>query len=921
MAFQPPKFHERLKDRDAAMKQRKETLRALQAKTQVAPTVPALKPDSVPPPKTTPAAQIAPKVAAVTLTGEPTLMLTADGRTERQFLVSALHECVNLYLHAAQTGSRHCVLLWPGNLDSLPLIHALATLERWAWGYKRGVRAMMYPSTQATFNRLNHIFVNRTDIATLNSMWQEITEPRGDIPQQSCPEKDMMLFALSSHFKDTTIQPCLNELLPHFLLEGDCKAKEIAKQNYGPTYLSHVITKLSRRIHRKLVREGACMTLGPAATAPDAVFALSFRMTKQQITDALVALKALGPIDVVLLDATRIAFDRVEKAQIRTATFLRCIAEVYGDDGPGALIVTNDPRQMSYVRAAITNDEKKQGKRYGVRDTVGLRLAQNGSGLCGRGSEPPVVLDPASISVEITDKETGKLLNQAFRLAQQKHLTTEAIKSVNAAAQFIRMMGNLPSSGQLLYEALEDSNADDAARRRFDWLHHQNVLKRNLDGLSPDQRQPFLDWLNDATKLLELQEQGTPLARTMAGLVKKRAEAGEKVLVLLQSGFYQRLAHAYFFADVAGTEDLVERVQFASLAQREHKCEQFAPDRVIACVMAPKLLNSVVTAPTLPYAIDFLLTHNAAQATYYALEPVLKFEAFKPYEQRVRAIFDRITGARAVTGSVIPQFDYQTPAFTLTVSGAGGPPTGEHGPTDYVKIEIENGEPCYRGPQSRVYVYDPAATDSRSLGFHGVAAAEVKAGQHIFIMSDAIREDAEAAFDAAGVLFDQAERFEKLLRQYHEEVKQAVAENFPGTVAAAARAIREEMIKRGCTQEAGNVPYWINLKHAQGTAFQDLMPQAPRHFQTFRVFMEVLGFDKTQTQVFWDGAVKRVRGSRIADGISVGDHYARVIFDPEAAATYDKLSPEVLKALRASALDSVYEVTDVSFGTTQSRGF
>lgn len=918
MAFQPPKFQDRLMDRNAALKRRAEALQQAQAKAKEsakAPASPAPAPAATQMVAPAPAAPAAPKVAAVRMTGEPTLMLTADGRPERLCLVHALHQCVDLYLVAAQTRSRHCVLLWPGNLDSLPLIHAIATWERWTRGYKRGIRAALYPATQASFHGLNHVYVNRSEIALVNSMWQEVTAPYQMVPHEKCVDKDMLLFALASQYKDDTIHPCFNELLPHFLLEGDCKAKEIAQRNYGEHYLSHVITKLAKLKQKKLMRDGVCKALGPAATAPDAVFGLSYRMTKQQIIDALKALKTLAPLDVVLLDATRVAFDRVEKAQNRIATFLRCLHEVFGKDGPGALIVTNDPRQMTYVRAAIAREEVKHGQHYQVQGTVGLRVEQTGNGLCAKGGEPSVTLAPAAITVEITDKEAGKLLNQAFRLSQTPHLPTETITALNNAAQFLRMMANLPTAASLLQERLNEDLADPVQRTRYDWVHVQNALKKTLQGLASEEQRPFFDWLRGAGVLLQRQEDGTPLARAMAALAQRHAQAGEKVLVLVQSGFYQQLAHRYFFGSVAGTEELTERVQFASLAQREEKCKLYVPDRVIACVMAPKLLNSVITTPTLPYAIDFLLTQSAAQATFYALQPVLGFPAFQPYEQRVRAIFDRLAGAQGAAGAVLPELDYQTPAFTLTVPASGPPPTGDRGPSDYVKIEIEHGSPVYRGPQSKVYVYDPAATESRSLGFRGVAASDVRAGQHIFLMSEAMRDEAEAVFGAAGVVLDHAGRFEAMLRRYHDEVSAAVAEHFPGTVAHAARRIRDDMAQRNCAQEVGNVRYWINLKHAKGTAFQDLMPQAPRHHETFRVFMEVLGFDKTEIAAFWDGAVKRVRVTRIADGISIGDHYARALFDPEAAATYDRLPPDVLKRLRAGALDNIYEVTAVSFVT------
>lgn len=76
------------------------------------------------------------------------------------------------------------------------------------------------------------------------------------------------------------------------------------------------------------------------------------------------------------------------------------------------------------------------------------------------------------------------------------------------------------------------------------------------------------------------------------------------------------------------------------------------------------------------------------------------------------------------------------------------------------------------------------------------------------------------------------------------------------------------------------------------------------------LFMAALGFDAKDANNFWQGAVRPVRGSRISDGQSLIDHYARVLFDPEAAAAYDRLTPAMLDTLRANVLNNVAEVIE-----------
>jgi len=389
----------------------------------------------------------------------------------------------------------------------------------------------------------------------------------------------------------------------------------------------------------------------------------------------------------------------------------------------------------------------------------------------------------------------------------------------------------------------------------------------------------------------------------------------------VRNRFYADLANEYFLRD-AESERLRDRVQFTAIRMLEQKLAAGGVVRVIVCALSPDLLRWVVTSPTLPCPVDLLLTQQTALGVRYALEPVLGFpDVFNAYFSRVHAIYDPIKWGESMGNAVMPDFDYQPPVFSLTTGDvAVGSGSSERGSADYVEITIEDGRRIHRGHKARVYLYDPAARESRAQGFRPVSAEDLQQGDQLFVMSEEMRERAEATFAAAGVVFDEASKYEQLLRVYHAQVLERVRRRFAGGVAEAARTIRDAMQRANCAHEVGNVRYWINLKDAEATPFGELMPQAPRHFDTFRIFMEVLGFDATAIQVFWDGAVKRVRGTRISDGLNLGEHYDRVLFDPDAAAIYDRLTPTVLNNLRANAIDNVYEVTGISFCTTNPKG-
>jgi hypothetical protein len=908
----PKKLADRQKDRNAALKQQKDLLSRIVPHGKAGSVKPAA-PVAAAPSKP---AHAKPKAATVRMSGEPVLKLTVDGSKERQYLSPTLRECVDLYLRAAQCGTRECALLWPGSLKCLPLIHALATIERWAQGYKRGLRALHYPATAATFFPLDTVFVNRGDITLLNSMWQELAEPKQEVPKESCPDKDLMLFALASKFKDEEIQPCLNELLPHFLLKsGD--AKEVASLNYGSVYLSHVVTKLAKRRQKKDLQQSTFPQLGAANRAPDAVFALSYQMTKAQLETALKELHTLGKIDVVLVDATRIAFERIDKFQNRLAVFVNMVGKVLGPDGPGILIVTNDPRQMTYVRAALTRELKDSDipVRFGATHGMCHRGPRIDLGLRASDAEPAIVLDEANITVSITDRESAKLITEAYRISKEKSVPPEINDVLANASHFVSRMANLPSSADLLHEYMDDSMADDTQRRSFDWIAQRNKLKKLLRDMEVAVRVRTEKWMDQTTALLQRQEEGTPLARIMVDRIKARAATEGGVLVVVRSRFYADLAQEYF-RRTPDCEALHGRVQFIAIRLLEEKLKVSGPMHVIACALSPDLLRWAITTPTLPGTVDFLLTQETAQGANYALEPILSIPVFKPYFHRVKALYEPIKGAKGALNAVLPDFDYQAPAFSLTTDH---PPTNgnDKGPTDYVEIAIEDGRRIHRGRGARVYIYNPVAKEASDLGFVPDDAANITRGDHIFVMSEEMRDEVEATFAAAGVKFDEASRYEDLLRYYHASVLAKVKEKFSINTAEAARMISDAMGKANIGPKVlQNVRYWISLKHAAETPFGELMPQAPRHYATFKVFMEVLGFDAKETTIFWDHAVKRVRGTRISDGVNLGDHYERVLLDSGGASAYDRLTPEVLNTLRASALDNVFEVTAVSLHRT-----
>ena len=183
---------------------------------------------------------------------------------------NALQQLVNLYLHAAQHGTRHIALVWPACPRTLVLIHTLATLERWARGDKQGVRGLVYPVKSNAFYPLNHLHLGRTEILEHAQRLCESQGAPNDKVTRSLYDKDAYLFSLASLKSEERelFNPTIGELLPHFLAGADFKEW----QSCSNRLLVCIKAKLVRRIQAKALQQISCSVIGDPKTAPDAIF-------------------------------------------------------------------------------------------------------------------------------------------------------------------------------------------------------------------------------------------------------------------------------------------------------------------------------------------------------------------------------------------------------------------------------------------------------------------------------------------------------------------------------------------------------------------------------------------------------------------------------------------------------------------------
>ena len=133
-------------------------------------------------------------VPVVARVGRALLPIYRDDTTEASTPAAAFIGLADLYLSAAENRSRHIALVWPTEIRTLAIVHALATLARWNEGDKLGVRGGIFPAKSNVFHPLNHMYLDRSELFRRAQSMNEV-QPNERV-KRSCPDKDAFLFAL-----------------------------------------------------------------------------------------------------------------------------------------------------------------------------------------------------------------------------------------------------------------------------------------------------------------------------------------------------------------------------------------------------------------------------------------------------------------------------------------------------------------------------------------------------------------------------------------------------------------------------------------------------------------------------------------------------------------------------------------------------
>ena len=710
-------------DQNKLVMEQKKALAAkmLQRRARVAenPTSPAPAQSGVNVPTSPHAPALGPTMRAATAPTEPqpaklSMKLWADDAATQLHAVSAVEHLAGHLLHVASTRSHQLVLLWPGSLRPLSVAHAVATAARWHQGDKPGLRTLVYPAKANFLQALNHAHLDRADLIKLAQGLVE-TSPN-DRVKVSLKDKDSFWFSLNSVKSDGigAIHPTLAELLPHYFADKDFTQW----RSCDGDLLRHVKARIADAGHRQALSALAIKALSDPATAPDALFAISWRASQNDISQALRKLRNARRPDVILLDATRPQRKDNPSWKGNLVRFVECVREAWPSDTPPLLIVIDEPhirnqlRQELDKRAAKKSDAAAWLARSGL-PIWGVVCSVSRDGLMPASQREPRNPTPRNVHLAITDSEAATVIESIDKL-RSALIDPKWVPALADAASYISRLAALPSSTRVLVNWLGEADVPMAVRENYAWPVYRSKLEQMLhDPTFPD-KQRLQRVVGRGNALWTNYENGTPLARRLADLIEEHTRGTERCCVAFTRPTARRLAERYFetydgYPDGAGFEVLRDSVRFVVSRDLDAEAALSPKETLILVGLDEESLRLLLLDERISSPAYVLLTRRNAAYLKATLRAVRTMPGFASLASRIDTLVPQLPEfTEEEEHLAFQRGDFVLPTFSFEQGLSTAMPDHEDSDPNAWTLVLEGGMSVRRSPQTRAFLYDPS---------------------------------------------------------------------------------------------------------------------------------------------------------------------------------------------------------------------
>ena len=806
-------------------------------------------------------------------------------------------------------GKSEALLMWPQRPDSIAIFHALSALTRLANCDTRPLLTVFYPWNRNVMAGQRTLLVDRDfiDRAVLGPL-NRIAAVR---PQHPAFGYVMALHSLrhvmSSRKKNTRLERAVAAdpgLLHPTLL--DMTPQSGAYDGGILSYDNQFLRRLRR--HTWIGERQDHMD-----AATDALRTPFFLYGIHSEAATAKSLRSIGlnpkhggrTPNLLLLDLTRRARERMEYWRRALPTLLGLLSDLYGAASPPALAITDDPFVLQGLRWEVL-------KRYDVRRHAAVADNRPTRAAAILSANPDVLeerdlpggTNATTIHVDAYGTDVLNLVESGLKL--RKSLITagdqENADVVTQAINVAQALVGLPGSATQLYDFLNafyEGNEKQTLGQRFD---HQTplskmraVLQRGLAGPNHSSLSKFVTNLD---ALCRATQEADANRRLFDDSLRRIVAAEGRAMLICSNEFIcgfitWRLQNDPELTGISSDRlALADRREALEVLQRADSHDsQF--DRLFFVEPQADDLLHVLVSQRLPVAAVVLSNLARAEQTLRRVRILLDLsgtEPARPMLESVKCELERVLGARA---SDIPDLEIEptVPQFgTLDLTGAGVPPAGARRVlTTSSGLRIR----AYDGTELAVYDPDALQVFSRKL------AKDLRPDDRICVFTPDFvamaREKLNLTRDAP-----------EILALYHNTVLQAVQRLEGKDIAAKVSALRARMLRIDSNLDLPGdqaIRYWIDIGHLANEPRHKVTPHAPRDRQNFLCFMKALGVAEDVSRHYWDLGVFWTRSMRIRTGFSFHQVFMSILIDPHGTASW-------LPANRRDEVWRIYETAE-----------
>jgi hypothetical protein len=814
------------------------------------------------------------------------------------------NELVSTVLAAADQGGVTLCLVWPAKVTALPLLHALANVERVFAKDLRGVRTLLYPGTHACRAPLHSVLANREALSALyRNLW--VQQASGAFEAETCTSSPAFLGALwalndlTQHTPEAP-NPSLAELVPTFVFDPAKRAWATTTSNP----LERTLAKVERLALRRDLRQRVSLEWDSTDKAPGALMVMHHTAKKESWRTALAAqaLKGEGRPEVLLLDATDAA-RRTDYAAVKRIPDFLSFARENGFSDTGSVIVTDDPKTFFILRAQLRDSVGTFSTKVWAAESEEVLLSAHPV----EADWQPAQRSNSNFSVSIVDRDASQLALAFQRLtAAAGNEESPAYQALLEVCIYVLRLSNMPAGYTDLTAASAEAGEGDYVSQQNAWTPVKLKLAAALDSGALNQVRDTVERaIVRAEKLLDDWNDATPMASRMLAEVRKHAVASRQgISLVLPSNRYVLLAHRFLQrklgADWAAAEGRIEWHTLSAVGKTlagDRKGKHFT-----FVGINPDVLRILVTHPEVPHGTAVMVAYRQAESTLTTLTSMKDVDAFKAYRGRIGLLALELERRLAEVPN--PLVISKLREMPLTFKFDDNSHNGQSGDQAYYKFELEGGGRAYAS--GWVYRHVP----DEDPPFRRAAASAIQPGDFIFEMSDELRAKLESSLQLndEGVS-SVVDPVRMLLKLYHDDVQRRCTLMFKSTKRSVlAREIHARMVEldpKAADCRPGRVYYWLALQ-----AKDDTRPHASKDSKYFKVFCNALGISDEAAEQHW-GFVRNARRLNQYLGRELVARYAEILFQPESAATYRKVPEDVIRQLQQEALRCVYRVEHV----------